>query len=91
MTVLAEDQGEKAFIRPTAASMQALAMSEITSTLGCGRSPPREPISLYISGLAAKVIDEDLYDHFEKEGKVRCFRAVVVVCLAALLKNSPCL
>ena len=26
--------------------------------------------SLYVSGLAARVVDEDLLDHFSKEGKV---------------------
>lgn len=41
------------------------------------RSPPREPISLYISGLAAKVIDEDLYDHFRREGQIKEARVVL--------------
>ena len=45
--------------------------SEDLAVLMLYRSPPREPISLYISGLAAKVVDEDLYDHFRGEGRVR--------------------
>jgi len=34
------------------------------------RSPTAEAVSLYVSGLASRVSDEDLYDHFRGEGKV---------------------
>lgn len=35
------------------------------------RSPALETVSLYVSGLAARVDDLDLVEHFKGEGKVR--------------------
>ena len=44
--------------------------SDLSAVLDICRSPVKERISLYVSGLAARVTDEELYDHFKEEGKV---------------------
>jgi len=41
------------------------------------RSPTAEAVSLYVSGLASRVSDEDLYDHFRGEGKIKEARVVM--------------